>query len=124
MWGDPGNSIAKGRFALAAVVFGLIGLVGAISALPTFVLALAVAAFVLAGPGSLALSWYTDLPSYALVPLIPVVGLATCVVTVTGLLMMGLYNPVFTLSGLTLVVVIGGLLRCGYLSQRVSVRAT
>lgn len=118
MWGEPGNSIAKGRFALTAVIFGLIGMIGAVSALPTFVLVPAVAAFMLLGPGSLVLSWYSHLPTYALVPLLPILGFAICVVTVTGLLMLGIYDPVLTLWGMTFAIVIGGLLRCGYLSQR------
>jgi glycosyltransferase involved in cell wall biosynthesis len=121
MWGDPGNPIAEGRLAFAAVVFGLAGLVGLIGALPTYVLVPAVAAFALVGPGSLVLSWYTDLPAYALVPLMPIIGLGVCIIAVTGLLMMGLYNPILTLLGLTLAVVIGGLLRCAFLSRREAV---
>jgi GT2 family glycosyltransferase len=117
-WGDPGNSILAGRLSLAAVVLGLIGAVGAISALPTFVLAIAVGAFVLAGPGSLALSWYARLPVSVLIPLIPPVSIASCLIVVSGLLMLGFYNPVAVLLGLAALTVVGGLAHCGYLAQR------
>jgi GT2 family glycosyltransferase len=118
MWGDSGNAIIAGRLALFAAVVGAVGSLGAIRALPTAVLVLVVAAFMLAGPGSLLLSWYPHLPTYAVLPLIPVVGLAACVVTVTGLLMVDVYHPTGVLLGLTLATTAGGLARCAYLAQR------
>ena len=123
-WGDPGNSIAAGRLALTAVVVGLIGTLGLVQKLPTPVLAVAVGVYLLAGPGSLILSWYTNLPSAVLFPLIPAVSIAVCMLVVTGLLMIGIYNPIAVLLGLTAATVIGGLVRCSYLAQRVSARAS
>ena len=123
MWGDPNNSVIAGRLALTAVALGLVGSLGAVSTLPTLLLALIVGAFMLAGPGSLALSWYTHLPTYAIVPLVPIVSVAACLVVVTGLLMVGFYSPVLVLLALTSATVAGGLLRCGYLAQRKAVRS-
>jgi hypothetical protein len=121
MWGDPGNVIIAGRLALFAAVLGAVGSLGAIRSLPTAVLILVVAAFMLAGPGSLLLSWYPHLPTHAVLPLVPVVGLAACVVTVTGLLMVNVYHPIGVLLGLTLATTAGGLARCAYLAQRQAV---
>lgn len=118
------NSIAAGRLSLASVALGLIGSLGAIQSLPTVVLAIVIAVFVLAGPGSLVLSWYTSLPASVLVPLVPALGIAICLLVVTGLLMAGLYSPVSILLGLTVATVAGGLLRCGYLARREAVRAS
>jgi hypothetical protein len=123
MWGDPNNSITAGRLALTAVALGLVGSLGAVSTLPTLVLTLIVGVFMLAGPGSLALSWYTHLPTYAIVPLVPVVSVAACLVVVTGLLMLGFYSPVIVLLALTSTTIAAGLLRCGYLAQRKAVRS-
>jgi hypothetical protein len=117
MWGDPGSTIAAGRLSLAATALGLIGSVGAIPHLPTAVLAIAVAAFVFGGPGCLALSWYTNIAPQVLLPLIPVVSLAVCVIVVCGLLMLGFYSPVIVLLGMTGVTAVAGLLRCSYLSS-------
>jgi GT2 family glycosyltransferase len=121
--GDPENSILAGWLSLAAVVVGLIGALGAISALPTAVLAIAVGIFLLAGPGSLALSWYTRMPTSVLLPLIPAVSIATCLIAVSGLLMLGFYDPVVVLLGLAALTVVGGLAHCGYLAQRQTVSA-
>ncbi|MBS1691342.1 MAG: glycosyltransferase [Actinobacteria bacterium] len=117
MWGDPGNTILAGRLAMTAVVLGLIGSAGAVRFLPSFVLFFAVGAFMLAGPGSLLLSWYTHLPRYALVPLIPVTSVAVCIIVMTGLLMIDIYSPVAALLGMTSVTIVGGLFRCSYLPQ-------
>jgi GT2 family glycosyltransferase len=120
-WGDPENSIVAGRLSLTAVAVGLIGALGAISALPTVVLAIAVGAFMLAGPGSLALSWYTRMPTAVLLPLIPAISVAVCLISVSGLLMLGFYDPVVVLLGLAAATVVGGLAHCGYLAQRQTV---
>jgi GT2 family glycosyltransferase len=117
-WGDPQNSMLAGRLSLTAVAVGLLGALGTISALPTFVLAIAVGAFVFAGPGSLAMSWYTRMPTSVLLPLIPAVSFAVCLIAVSGLLMLGFYNPVVVLLGLAALTVVGGLAHCGYLAQR------
>jgi hypothetical protein len=124
MWGDPGNDIVAGRLCVLALVLGLIGGLGAVRALPTAALVIAVGAFVLAGPGSLAMSWYTKLPLYVLSPLLPAVSVAICLLVVSGLLMFGFYAPVVTLLGLTAVTAAGGLLRYAYLLRRRSVRTS
>jgi GT2 family glycosyltransferase len=121
MWGDPGNTILAGRLAMTAVVLGLIGSIGAVRVLPGFVLFIAVAAFMLAGPGTLLLSWYTHLPRYALIPLIPVTSIGVCIIVLTALLMIDIYSPVTVLVGLTSATIVGGLIRCSYLPQRAEV---
>ncbi|MDT5067615.1 MAG: hypothetical protein QOK02_3770 [Mycobacterium sp.] len=115
MWGDPGSKIAAGRLALTATALGLIGSVGAIPNLPSPVLGIAAAAFVFAGPGCLALSWYTTIPTEVRLPLIPIVSLAVCILVVAGLLMFGFYSPAVVLLGMTGVTAAVGLCRCGYL---------
>jgi hypothetical protein len=122
MWEVPGNSIAAERLSMVAVVMGSIGSLGAIRALPTIVLVCAVGAFILAGPGSLVLSWYTSLPRSVLVPLVPALGIAICLIVITALLMAGFYSPVVVLFGLTGATLVGGLLRTGYLARREAVR--
>jgi hypothetical protein len=106
------------RLSIAAVALGLVGALGAIRILPSVLLALVVAAFMLAGPGSLLLSWYTHLPAYAVAALVPAVSVAVCILVVAGLLMLGIYSPVGVLLGLTSATVVCGLLRCGHLAQR------
>lgn len=118
MWGDPGYSRNSARLAAAAVVLGLIGMLGAVQTLPSVLLALAVAAFMLAGPGSLLLSWYTQLPASAVAALVPAVSVAVCILVVAGLLLLGVYSPILVLLGMTSATVIGGVLRCGYLARR------
>ncbi len=118
MWGDPGYSGNATRLAAAAVGLGLIGMLGAVPMLPSVLLALAVAAFMLAGPGSLLLSWYTELPASAVAALVPAVSVAVCILVVAGLLMMGVYSPILVLLGMTSATVIGGVLRYGYLARR------
>jgi GT2 family glycosyltransferase len=115
---DPGGPVSAGAFALAAVAFGLIGAAGAVHVLPSVLLAVAVAAFVLLGPGSLVLSWYARLPAYAVAALVPTVSLAICLLVVSGLLMAGFYHPVSVLLGLTSVTAVGGLARWAYLERR------
>jgi hypothetical protein len=80
--------------------------------------ALIIAAFVLAGPGNLAMSFFTELPRYALRALIPTTGLAVCIIAVTGLLMAGVYEPDGVLVGLAVTTVAGGLARCAVLTRR------
>jgi GT2 family glycosyltransferase len=118
MWGDPGYSGNSARLAAIAVVLGVIGTLGAVQMLPSVVLAIAVAAFMFAGPGTLLLSWYAHLPPSAVAALIPAVSLAMCILVVAGLLMLGIYSPVLVLLGMTSATVVGGLLRCGYLARR------
>lgn len=118
MWGEPGNVIAAGQFAVAAVTLGLIGSLGAVRALPTFAVAIAAAAFLFAGPGSLVLSWYSHLPRHVLVPLVPTISVAVCLVTVTALLLAGFYSPVVVLLALTIGTAVVGLGRCGFLAHR------
>jgi hypothetical protein len=105
------------RLSITAVAFGLMGALGAVRILPSVLLALVVAAFMLAGPGSLLLSWYTHLPAYAVAALVPAVSIAVCILVVAGLLMLGIYSPVGVLLGLTSATVVCGLLRCRYLAQ-------
>lgn len=124
MWGDPGNSVVAGRFALAALVLGLIGALGAIRSLPALVLAFAVGAFMFGGPGALAASWYPRLSASALVALIPTVSLAVCIVAVTSLLLFArYYNPPVVLLGLAFCTALGGLVRCSYLARRTGVES-
>ena len=106
------------QLSLAAVAFGLLGALGAIRELPTPLLAVAVGAFVLVGPGALVLSWYPGMPPSALAALLPTVGAAVCVVTLTGLLALNVYSPVLTLLALTSLTVAGGLARWLYLTGR------
>lgn len=101
------------RLALTAAVLGLVGSLGALTTIvPSFVIAVVVALFVLLGPGSLMLSYYPDLPTYAKTALVPVVGAAVSILTVTGLLMGGFYSPGNVLLILTLATFAGGVLRC------------
>jgi glycosyltransferase involved in cell wall biosynthesis len=116
-----GNSNAAAILSLAAVVLGLVGSLGAVRTLPTVLLAIAVGAFMFVGPGSLALSWYPHLPPSVLFSLVPMVGLAICLLVVSGALMLGFYSPVVVLLGLTGVSVVGGLTRYIYLARRVGV---
>lgn len=124
MWGEPGSAMLAGRLAVASVLLGLAGALGAVRVLPTFLLVILIGAFMIAGPGSLALSWYTRLPTAVLVSLVPAVSLAVCLLVVTGLLMLGFYDPVPILLGLTGVTAVGGLLRCAYLARRGIVKAS
>jgi hypothetical protein len=105
------------RLSITAVALGLMGALGAVRILPSVLLALVVAAFMLAGPGSLLLSWYAHLPAYIVAALLPAVSLAVCMLVVSGLLMFGIYSPVVVLLGLTSATVVCGLLRCRYLAQ-------
>jgi GT2 family glycosyltransferase len=117
MWGEPGNSILSGRLALAAVVLSLVGALGAVRALPGVVLLVVVSMYLLAGPGSLLLSWYSHLPPYALLPLIPLTSIATCLLTVTAFLSLGWYDPVTVLLVLSAVTAAAGLARCAQLAR-------
>lgn len=109
--GEPRHRLRAVALSITAVVIGLIGALGAAQTLPRPLQALVIAAFVLVGPGSLLLSWYTQLPSYALAALVPVVSLAVCLLAVATLLMLGVYSPAWVLAGLAAATVVGGLLR-------------
>lgn len=109
--GEPRYRLRAAGLSTTAVVIGVIGVLGAAQTLPRPLQALVIGAFVLAGPGSLLLSWYTQLPSYALVALVPVVSLAVCLLTVATLLMLGVYSPGWVLTGLATATALGGLLR-------------
>jgi hypothetical protein len=106
------------QLSLAAVVFGLVGAVGGIRELPTVLLAVVLTAFVFLGPGTLVLSWYPGLPLSALAALIPAVSAAVCLVTLTGLLLLGIYSPVVTLLALTFATAACGLARWRYVTRR------
>ncbi|MBE1547954.1 GT2 family glycosyltransferase [Mycobacterium sp. OAS707] len=118
MFGDPDNAIAAGRLAVLAVVLGLVGALGAVSALPTFLLAIAVGLFMFGGPGSLVMSWYTRLPTGVMVSLVPAISVSICLLVVTALIMLGFYDPTVVLFGLTGATVAFGLLRLGFLAAR------
>ncbi|CAN5472769.1 hypothetical protein BH11ACT6_BH11ACT6_42290 [soil metagenome] len=94
-----------------ATVAGFAGLLSAIEILPSPVRVALLGAFVLLGPGSLALSWFAHLPLNAVVALVPVVGLAVSVLVVSGLLLLGFYAPTPVLLGLAGITTAGGLLR-------------
>lgn len=100
-----------------AMVAGVVGLVGAVRILPTVLLAVIIGAFVLAGPGSLLLSWYTHLPAYAVLALLPIVGVSFCILIVTFTLLLGIYHPVWVLLGLTIATAVGGFLRTRSLAR-------
>ncbi|MFC8315032.1 glycosyltransferase family 2 protein [Gordonia sp. NPDC057258] len=119
MWGDAGNSILAGRLARVAVWCGTIGALAATGVLPGALQALAVVVFVLAGPGSVVVSFSPDLPGSARWALVPTVGAAVCTLSVTALLMAGLWNPSAVLAGLGLLTAAGGLARGRYLASRV-----
>lgn len=119
-WESSRNSVSAGRFAIAAIALGLVGAVGLIQTLPTPVLAITVGGFMLAGPGTLALSWYPELPSSTRFPLIPAVSLSICILVVLGLLLAGIYQPLAVLGGLAAATIAGGLGRCVYLTREVS----
>jgi hypothetical protein len=118
MWGEPGPAIVPGRLALTASLLGAVGTLGVIDALPSALRTVIVASFVLVGPGTLIMSFFTELPKYALRALIPTIGLAVCILAVTGLLVAGVYNPAGVLMGLALSTVAGGLTRCAFLTRR------
>ena len=109
--------------ARVSVLGGVVGLLGAVSILPTVLLALIIGAFVLIGPGSLVLSWYTHLPAYAVLALLPVVGLSCCILVVTAALQLNIYDPVWVLLALTIATAIGGLARTRYLVRAESAAA-
>lgn len=119
MWGDPDNSILAGRLAAAALWCGAVAVPAAAGVLPGPLQALAVLVFVLAGPGSLVVSFSPGLPRSARWALVPTVGAAVCTLSVTGLLMAGLWNPSAVLAVLGLLTAAGGLARGRYLASRV-----
>jgi hypothetical protein len=95
----------------------LVGALGAVQIMPSALLAGAVGAYLLAGPGSLLLSWHTHLPVYAVVALLPVISVAVCVLVVAVTLILGVYNPVWVLLGLSSTTAVCGLLRSRYLAH-------
>lgn len=114
--GKPAR-LPAGYLAAGAVALSLIGTLGALPELPVALAVLVVGAYVLGGPGSLVLSFYPDLPGYALAALVPVVGAAVCILTVTGLLTAGFYRPTTVLLIMTLGTVVGGMLRCAFIAS-------
>ncbi|MBD0860226.1 glycosyltransferase [Gordonia sp. zg691] len=118
MWGDEGNTILAGRLATASVWLGLIGCLAAPTVLPALLQVTAVTAFVLSGPGSLLMS-FGQLPLYARLSLIPVLGLAVCIIATTGLLMAGFWHPSIVLALLGSATMIGGLGRGVFLASTV-----
>jgi GT2 family glycosyltransferase len=113
--GAPAVSAMPGRLAATAGAASVVGSLGAVEALPVILRTVFVAAFVLAGPGCLAMSFYVHLPSYAVAALVPVLGLATCILSVSGLLMAEVYSPATVLLGLALTTLTGALVRWGRL---------
>lgn len=118
VWGDLGNSILEGRLAAVALWIGLVGAVGATMILPGVLQAAAVAAFVVLGPGSLVMS-FGQFPVYVRLALIPVVGLAFCIVAVTVPLMAGFWNPAVVLGVSSAVTALGGFGRGARLASEV-----
>lgn len=117
MWGDPGIALLPGRLAVIAAVLSVAGALTAVDALPSAVRTLLLAAFIAGGPGALIMSCYTRLPGYAIAALVPVVGVATCILTVSGLLMAGFYSPPTVLLGLALTTLAAALVRCRQLAR-------
>ncbi|ANW65682.1 glycosyltransferase [Mycobacterium sp. djl-10] len=115
MWGETDDVGVAVRRATAACAVGLVGMAGAVDALPSAVRAVAVLAAI-AGPGYLLTSFYARLPRFAVVALVPVIGIAVCVLTVTGLLMVGLYAPHAVLVSLGVATVLGALVRLRHVS--------
>jgi glycosyltransferase involved in cell wall biosynthesis len=111
MTGEPRQRLRAAGLSITAVVTGLVGLLGAAQTLPMSLQAFVIAVFVLGGPGSVLLSWYHQLPNFAVAALVPVASVAVCLLAVATLLMMGAYNPGWTLAGLATATVLGGLLR-------------
>lgn len=99
------------RLAVTAAVLGLVGSFAGPAILPGYAAAVVVTAFLLAGPGCLALSWYPQLPTYAKVALVPVIGLGAGILVVTGALMAGFYSPGPVLLILALTTFAAGVLR-------------
>ncbi|TSD95448.1 glycosyltransferase [Gordonia rubripertincta] len=118
IWGDAGNSILEGRLAAVALWIGLVGCLGATTILPGVLQVAAVTAFVVLGPGSLAMS-FGRFPVYVRLALIPVVGLALCMIAVTVPLLAGFWNPAVVLGVSSAVVTLGGLARGVGLASRV-----
>jgi hypothetical protein len=107
LWGEAVAS----RLALLAISGAAAGLLGAIPVLPGAVLVVLVGAFVLIGPGSLILTWFSDLSSDVLCALVPVVGIAVSILVVSGLLLFGVYAPLPILLAMAAVTLVGGLIR-------------
>jgi GT2 family glycosyltransferase len=97
--------------ATTAAVTGCAGLLGSISALPTPLRVLFIGGFVLLGPGSLVMSWYSTLPRSAVVALVPALGLAVGVLGTSGLLLLGFYGPTAVLLVMAGVTALGGMAR-------------
>jgi hypothetical protein len=105
-----GEHLAE-RLAMLAIYGGVAGCIGAVQLLPGAVLLIAIGGFVLIGPGSLVMSWFTDFPREAVYALIPVVGLSLSILVVTGLLLCGIYAPLPILLAMAVTTLGCGLLR-------------
>ncbi|WP_140696359.1 hypothetical protein [Mycolicibacterium hodleri] len=57
------------------------------------------------------MTWFTDLPSYAVYALVPVVGLSLAILVVSGLLLGGVYAPHPILLGMAVTTLVGAVLR-------------
>ncbi|CAN5342407.1 hypothetical protein BH11ACT7_BH11ACT7_16240 [soil metagenome] len=110
--GPPMTAAAlAGGLCTTAIFAGLAGLLTAIEAVPSPVRVVLLGVFVLLGPGSLALSWFANLPRNAVLALVPAVGLAITILAVSGLLLLGFYAPTAILLALAGITAAGGLLR-------------
>ncbi|MCE5292651.1 MAG: hypothetical protein LLG14_25930 [Nocardiaceae bacterium] len=88
--GEFASPINLLRLSIATAVGGLIGMT---PALPDVVSAVLVGAFLFAGPGSVILSWFPEIPAYARLILIPTAGFAVCAISLTALVTYGIYAP-------------------------------
>lgn len=96
-FGRAGRPAALCRLGILA---GYAGLLGGIPFIPAPLRLGLLALFVLAGPGSVLLTWFPDLPPFAVWALVPLSGSAVCILIVTGLLGTGIYRPDLVLLGL------------------------
>jgi CHASE2 domain-containing sensor protein len=85
------------------------GLLAEVSLLPSAVKAVLLLAFIVVGPGSVAVQRFgPTLPLVAVRALVPVTGLAVVLLTSTGALFMGVWSPRVTLLALAVVTAIAG----------------
>src|SRR3954468_19108917 len=93
-----GHRIVLNRLSTWAILASVCGLLAEVSALPSGVRAVLLLAFILAGPGSAIVQyWSKQLPAYAVRALVPVVGLCVVILAVSGALLMGVWSTRLTL---------------------------